>query len=269
MRINSHQRKRYAIKRSVHFVLTDAFANSLEGVSKTFSKEFWLYLDKKDSVTRKSLRNKAWSVWIDNGSDILSTNFTQGTLLVITKRGQALSLGLKETAGDLTEVRKIEAQVPVGEDPKTLENDQMFDKIWQKLIYQNGSYPSNFRPITSAVAQMIAARTKAPLPVVCAGILKKFMPSNLSNGFIEMADKSMPDEVFSESLVNSAITDGIAERVGEANNFTFKIKRNHYREWMARVEARNWESQNVAPKGINPEVPETETKETEEIISEQ
>jgi len=268
MRLNSHERRRFAVKRSVHFVLTDAFANSLEGVSKTFSKEFWRYLDDKNSVTRKNLRNNAWKVWIDNGSDILSTNFTQGSLLVTTKRSSSIMLSLKETAGEMTELRRIEAQAPVGEDPKTPDNDDLFTEIWNNLIYQNGSYPSNFRPITSSVAQMISARTQAPLPVVCAGISEKFKPSELSNGFLEMADKSMPDEVFGESLVNSAIADGIAERVGEASNFTFKVKRNHYREWIARVEARNWESQNVAPEGVNPNALETETEEVEEITPE-
>ena len=266
MRINSHERKRLAIKRSVHFVLTDAFANSLEGVAKTFTKEFWRYLDNKSSVTRKSLRSKVWSVWSDVGVDILSVNFTQNSLLVISKRSAFMSLSLKETAGPLTELRGIQAQSPIGEDPKTPDNDKIFEKVWNDLIYHNGSDPSNFRPVTSSVAQMIAARTKAPLPVVCAGIKEKFMPSELSEGFLVMANKSMPDEVFEESVVNSAIADGIAERVGEANGFTFKIKRNHYREWVARIEARNWESQNVAPEGVSPEAKETEIEENAEEV---
>lgn len=269
MRINSHERKRLAIKRSVHFVLTDAFANSLEGVAKTFTKEFWRYLDNKSSVTRKNLRSKAWGVWSNIGVDILSVNFTQNSLLVVSKRSEYMSLNLKETSGPLTELRGIQAQSPIGEDPKTPDNDEIFENVWNDLIYQNGSYPSNFRPVTSAVAQMISARTQSPLPVVCAGIKEKFMPSELSEGFLVMAENSMPDEVFEESVVNSAIADGIAERVGEANDFTFKVKRNHYREWIARVEARNWESQNVAPKGVNPDTQETETEEIkEEIVKE-
>lgn len=266
MRMNSHERKRYAIKRSVHFVLTDAFADSLAGVSKTFAKDFWHYLDNKNSVTRTNLRNKVWKVWSDTGIDILSTNFTQGTLLVITKRSEVMSLSLKEVAGEMTELHKVSASSSVGDDPMTPENDKLFEKIWKDLIYQNGKYPSNFRPVTAAVAQMIAARTKAPLPVVCAGINEKFPPSDVSNGFIEMAENSMPDEVFDESLVNPAIADGIAERVGDANDFTFKVKRNHYREWKARVEARRWESQNVAPEGVNPKVKPTEKEESEEEV---
>jgi hypothetical protein len=263
--MNSHERKRYAIKRSVHFVLTNAFADSLKGVSQTFTKEFWSYLDNQNSDTRKALRNKAWKVWSDSGVDILSTNFTQGTLLVVSRRSEEFVLSLKEVAGELTDIRKIRAKNPIGDDPRTPENDDIFEKLWSDLIYHNGSYPSNFRPVTASVAQMIAARTGAPLPVVCAGINKKFSPSEISNGLVEMTKKSMPDEVFEESLVNAAINDGIAERVGEAQNFTFKVKRNQYREWIARVEARKWQTQNVAPEGVDSDVSEVIDTESEEI----
>jgi hypothetical protein len=243
--INSHERKRIAVKRSVHFVLTDAFANSMEGVSKTFTKQFWHYLDNKSSVTRKNLRSKAWTVWSDIGSEILSVNFTQNTLLIVSQRQDVLTLSLKETSGEATDLRRVQVPEPVGDDPRSSENDEMFNNIWEDLVYHNGSYPSNFRPVTAPVAQIIAARTETPIPVVCAGIKKKFMPSELSNGFIEMAERSMPDEVFDEDLVNSAIADGIAERVGEPNDFTFKVKRNHYREWRARVESRSWSTDNI------------------------
>jgi len=235
-----HSRLRTAIKRSVHFVLTDAFADSLEGVGKNFTREFWRYLDDSNSTTRKVIYKKAYNVWNNSGEDVLSANFTEGSLIVTTKRGSEIELSLKETAGAMTVLNKINVQNAIEGGENNPENDRIFEEIWNKLIAINGEYPSNYRPLSSSVAQMIAARTGAPLPVVCFGINKKFMPSDLSNGFIELFKKSMPKEVFEESLVNSAIQDGVAERVGQENNFTFKVKRDKYREWMARIEASRW-----------------------------
>jgi len=104
---------------------------------------------------------------------VLSSNFTQGTLLVVSRRDEEFFLSLKEVAGELTHLRTVNSSLPLGEDARTPENDDIFEKLWSSLIYQNGSYPSNYRPVTSAVAQMVSARTGAPLPVVCAGIAKK------------------------------------------------------------------------------------------------
>jgi len=245
--IKRHSRLRTAIKRSVHFVLTDAFADSLTGVSKNFTREFWQYLDDPNSTTRKVIRKKAFNVWSNAGEDVLSANFTEGSLIVITKRGSEIELALKETVGTITVLNKINVEEAQEGDINSLENDRKFEEIWNKLIYTNGEYPSDYRPLTSSVAQMISARTGAPLPVICFGLNKKIMPSNLSNGFVELSKKSMPKEVFEENLVNSAIQDGVAERVGQENNFTFKVKRDKYREWIARVEASRWKSNEAAP----------------------
>jgi len=242
-----NSRLRTAIKRSVHFVLTDSFADSIKGVGKNFSREFWRYLDDQNSTTRKVIFKKAWNVWVDSGEDVLSANFTQGSLIVVTKRGQELAMSLKETVGAMTELNKVQAADAIEGDENSVENDKMFEKVWNKLSSFNGEYPSNYRPLSASVAQLISARTGAPLPVVCAAINKKFMPSEISNGFAELSKKSMPKEVFDETLVNAAIRDGIAERVGPESNFTFKVKRDHYREWVARTEATRWRDVEAVP----------------------
>jgi len=243
----NHSRLRTAIKRSVHFVLTDAFADSLEGVGKNFTREFWRYLDDPNSTTRRVVYKKAYNVWVNAGEDVLSANFTEGSLIVVTKRGSEMELALKETAGAMTVLNKINVEDAIEGDENSPENDRRFEEIWNTLISFNGEYPGDYRPLTASVAQMISARTGAPLPVVCAGINKKFMPSDISNGFVELSKKSMPKEVFEESLVNAAIRDGVAERVGQENNFTFKVKRDKYREWIARIEASRWRDNEASP----------------------
>jgi hypothetical protein len=237
--MKTNSRIRTAVKRSVHFVLTESFTESIEGVSKNFTREFWRYLDDENSSTRKIIRKKAWNVWTEYGEDVLSANFTQGTMIVITKRGPEITMSLKEVAGPLTELSKIRnTESKLNE---LTENEKEFERIWNGLMKINGNYPSHYRPLTSPVAQMISLRTGAPLPVVCSAINKKIMPSDLSSGYVELAKKSMPDEVFDESIVNAAIRDGIAERVGDPKNFTFKVKRDKYREWVARIEANKWD----------------------------
>jgi len=245
--MKKHSRLRTAIKRSVHFVLTDAFADSLVGVSKNFSREFWKYLDDPNSTTRRVVRKKAFNVWNNIGEDVLSANFTEGSLIVVTKRGSEMEIALKETAGSITVLNKINVQESLEGDSNSSENHRKFEEIWNKLIDTNGEYPSDYRPLTSSVAQMISARTGTSLPVVCFGLNKKIMPSDLSNGFVELSKKSMPKEVFEEGLVNSAIQDGVAERVGQENNFTFKVKRDKYQEWIARTEASKWRDSEAAP----------------------
>jgi len=276
MPIHSHKRMRFSVKRSIHFVLTNEFANSLKnnsggGVVSTFTREFWRFLDdsSKNNEVRKNLRQQLWIVWGDAGEDTLSVPFTEGTSLIITKRGPEFSLSLKEVSGELTEINDTRSEGPINEDPSTPESKKIFEELWTKITKYNGNYPSNYRPVTSPVAQMIAARTQAPLPVVCTGIQKKFMPSELSNGFIELAKHSMPDEVFDQSLVDRAIQNKVAERVGPANAFTFQVKKGKYQEWMSMVSASRWNAIPMENKPQKEEIVETETIETEETPPEE
>ena len=75
------------------------------------------------------------------------------------------------------------------------------------------------------------------MPIVCAAITKQYTPSEFSNGFEELSKHSMPDEVFDQTLVDRAIANGVAERVGPANAFTFKVKKGKYQEWVSMVAA--------------------------------
>lgn len=278
MAINSHQRLRTAVKRSVHFVLTDDFSDSLKnseggGVVSTFTREFWRFLDDsaKNQTVRKNLREKLWNVWRNVGEDTLSVPFTQGTYLIVDKRGPEFSLSLKETSGELTEINDVRSEGPIGEDETSPESKKVFEDLWKKIIFYNGTYPSHFRPVVAAVAQMVAARTNAPLPVVCAGITDKFMPSELSNGYLELAKHSMPDEVFDQTLVDRAIANNVAERVGPANAFTFKVKKGKYQEWKSMVSASRWKNVPIESQSSQLNQPKEiieEREETEEEIEE-
>jgi len=273
MSIHSHKRMKYAVKRSVHFVLTDEFTDSIRnssghGVGSTFTREFWKYLDdkSKNQNVRKNLRQKVWTVWVDAGEDTLSTPFTEGSELIVTKRGPEFTLSLKETAGPLTDLNKVRSEGPVGEDPDTPESRKVFENLWSKLTAYNGNYPSNFRPLTASVAQVISARTSAPMPIVSAAVMKQYMPSEISNGMIELANHSMADEVYDETLVERAIANGVAERVGPAQNFTFKVKRGKYQEWMSMVAATDAGNLNVTPDEVDAEA--SPPKESEEVVEE-
>jgi hypothetical protein len=49
----------------------------------------------------------------------------------------------------------------------------------------------------------------------------------------------MADEVFDETLVARAIDNGVAERIGPLQNFTFKVKKGKYQEWQAILAAQD------------------------------
>jgi hypothetical protein len=176
---HSHKRMRLSVKRSVHFILTKKFTDSIRnssgsGVGSTFTREFWKFLDEKskNSETKKSLRQKLWTIWLDSGEDTLSSPFTEGSQLVVSKRGSEFTLSLKETAGELTELNKVNSEGPSIDNPSSPESMSIFESLWGNLLKYNGDYPSNYRPLTASVAQVIAARTGAPMPIVSAAITK-------------------------------------------------------------------------------------------------
>jgi hypothetical protein len=266
MSYHSHKRMKIAVKRSVHFILTKKFSDSIRnssgnGVGSTFTREFWKFLDdkSKNQETRKNLRQKLWTIWLDAGEDTLSSPFAEGTKLIVSKRGSEFTLSLKETAGELTELNKVNSEGPSIDNPNSPESMSIFEALWTKLLGYNGNYPSQFRPLTASVAQVIAARTGAPMPIVCAAITKQYTPSEFSNGFEELSNHSMPDEVFDETLVARAIENGVAERTGPAQNFTFKVKKGQYQEWQSILAV-----QDVKNNPIIEESEEIEEK-TEEI----
>jgi hypothetical protein len=224
-------RVREAVKRSVHFVLPNDFAKALEKAVVKMTQEFWSFFDNKTDV-RKRVRNALWNVWGKAGADTLSVSFTHKTLLVVTKEAGNVLLELKESAGKLTELKRVMASPPVGDEQDDPINIQMFEQVWALFNQQAGTYPSSERPITGPVSQVVSGRYKAPLPVVLFGLTTRFPPSVLSNGLIEMARNTMAGETFPEDLVNSARDAGEVERI---DHWSFKVKKTHYQNWRLRV----------------------------------
>lgn len=234
------KRLRLAVKRSIHFILTDRFSDAIKnksgnGIAATFTRDFWRFLDdfSKNNDVRYNLRQKLWNVWVEAGEETLSTPFTEGTYLIVSKDNSLFNLELKEVDGGLTTLKQVRMPNLILNDPNNTENKNKFEELWNKIVSYNGNYPSSNRPITASVAQAISVRSEAPMPIVCAAIKKQFLPSELSNGFQELAEIAMPDEVFDESLVEKAIANGVAERIGDPKNFTFKVKKGKYQEWNA------------------------------------
>jgi hypothetical protein len=228
---STDERKREAVKRSVHFVMSDEFVRSLDGVTKNMTRDFWSYLDDRKSGVRKKLRDAAWTVW-GGGAATHSVPFTHNTKLVVDRASGNLFVRLKETSGKLTELSRVLVTKPVGDDLESLTNHQVFEALWSALITHDAAYPSKERPVTSAVAQVVSERYKAPLPVVLNGIVTCFVPSLLSNGLFEMYRKTMPSEVFSESIVNEALRNGEVERL---DFWRFRVVKKKYREWRMRI----------------------------------
>jgi len=193
-------------------------------------REFWQPIDTQSAV-RKRLRDSAWNVWALAGADTLAVAFTHQTKLVVNKEATTLMLQLKETAGKLTDLMKVLAQSPIGDQNDPV-NTQQFEKIWRLLIAKGDGYPSPERPITTAVASVVAARYRAPLPVVLFCLNTRFQPSVLSNGLIELARQTMPGEVFTEDVVKAAQDAGETERL---DHWTFKVKKAAYQRWRMRV----------------------------------
>jgi len=224
------ERTREAVKRSVHFVLPNDFAKSLEKAVPGLCREFWAPLSNKSTV-RKNMRNAAWNVWGVSGADTLSVAFTHKTKLVINKESQVLLLQFKETGGKLTDLMKVLVQPPVGDQHDPL-NVQQFEKIWRLLVAAGEGHPTPERPVTAAIAEVIAGRYRAPLPVVLFCLNTRFQPSVLSNGLIELARQTMPGEVFTEDLVKAAQDAGETERI---DHWTFKVKKAAYQRWRMRI----------------------------------
>jgi hypothetical protein len=225
------ERAREAVKRSVHFVLPNDFAKALEKAVPGLCREFWAYLDTR-SAARAKLRNLAWNVWNVVGADTLSVAFTHNTKIVVNKENKTtMMLQLKETGGKLTDLMKVLSPSPVG-NPHDPVNVTQFEKIWRLLVSRGEGYPSLERPVTAAVANVVAGRYKAPLAVVLFCFNTRFQPSLLSNGLIELARQTMPGEVFTEDVVQAAQDAGETERV---DHWTFKVKKAAYQRWRMRV----------------------------------
>lgn len=225
-------RKREAVKRSVHFILPNDFVRSLKGLVRNYTRSFWEYLDNEQSAVQKRLRDAFWTVWVDDGVDVLSVNFTHGTSLVLDRGPNNVLLSLKETGGKLTKLKHVQLSEPVSDEVKQDADRTAFEQGWRSLLEHERTYPNYERPVTSCVAQVIAEKYDAPLPVVLKGIVVQTLPSLTSNGLLELHRKNMPNEVFPQDAFNAALNENEVERL---DYWRFKVKKDKYQDWRMRT----------------------------------
>ena len=225
------------VKRSIHFVLPSDFASTINKVTTNLSREFWQPIDKLGSSLRKKLRDVAWTVWLSGGPNTFSMNYVHHTQLVINKTKSGFAFQLKEVGGKLTDLNVLPFYEKSTDDPDDPINITKFDLVWKELMKRDQRYPNQSRPVTSAVAQVISSNYEAPIPVVLTGIVTNFLPTELSNGLLELYKKSMPNEVFPEEMVVSGAKNGETERV---DYWTFKVVKRKYSEWQMRRSTSGW-----------------------------
>lgn len=256
--MTQQSRSREAVKRSIHFVLSNDFSRSLEQLKKNYCLQFWSFLDKGVSETKRKLRNAVWTVWTHSGPRTLSIPYAHQTQLIVdsTIRKGSLVISLKETMGKATIIKQVNNVPPSFEEDEDPRNINNFKYIWNQVSSFDGQYPGPERPIPVAVAHVITEKYKAPLPIITVGITVHTPPSHLTEGFRALARNNMPDEVFPEDMVAEAIRYGEVERL---DHWTFKVNKRFYQDWRARVHAAGWTVKDkLKTTGVQPQTTETQ-----------